>query len=351
MIGFVPVPAAGFDLVLVVGGVMIMLLLFAGFYIADLLARIVKPLPIVGGPLYNLLHNGLAGTLKTLSALWDPALYVLARMLWFSVQWIWQAMFSLASGTANAKKSALNAYNRAMQAERNSYLQLQAATQRIEQAQQAEITSLEGLVGNLYVLEEQHLAQVEAGFSTSLNQNYAANNAYTDYRISQLPSATAPDLTNQVNALQSEITQLQGREAGDFAKAEADISAANQLMMQVTNQVQANDQAYTDKVGAAAEAGAITSVLTQLAPFISKTTTELTECLDPLCNTVTPNAKRLGHLGDLLKGLEDLAVEALLVALAVEAVRDPAGVAHEIVGTVEAVGDGIVTGVRDLIGV
>lgn len=351
MLSFVPLVAPAFDLVLVIGGVMVMLLLFAGFYIADLLARLVKPVPIVGNTLYNFLHNSLAGTLRTLNTLWDPVVNVLARMMWWGVQGVWHALYGVANGTANAKRSALNAYNRALQAERNSILQLQAEVARARQQEQTLELDLIQSNAALTALTQSLAGQAEHSAENYAYQQGLNANAYTDYRLSQLPSVNLAGLTGELNAIQSEIVQLQATEAGNFAKAEADIGAANQLMMQVTNQVQVNDQAYTDKVGAAAEAGAITSVLTQLAPFISKTTTELTECLDPLCNTVTPNAKRLGHLGDLLKGLEDLAVEALLVALAVEAVRDPAGVAHEIVSTVEAVGDGIVTGVRDLIGV
>jgi hypothetical protein len=70
-----------------------------------------------------------------------------------------------------------------------------------------------------------------------------------------------------------------------------------------------------------------------LESLVQSIAVDTAECLDPLCNTVTPNAHQLGDLGKLLKGLEGLAELGLLGALLTAAVADPKAAATGVVDT------------------
>jgi len=117
-------------------------------------------------------------------------------------------------------------------------------------------------------------------------------------------------------------------------------------------------RAYTNTVGNAAIATAaktagslVQSLQAKLSPAINALKTETDECLKPLCDTVTPNAKSLGNLGHLLTGLSDAALWAALVALLAEAAHDPAAAVSDVEAALGGAVEGVYRGVADLIGV
>ena len=68
---------------------------------------------------------------------------------------------------------------------------------------------------------------------------------------------------------------------------------------------------------------AVAALATQVETELQPVRDELSTCVAPLCDTVTPNAKQLGRLGGLLKALEGLGIAAVLAGLVAEAVTDP----------------------------
>jgi hypothetical protein len=167
-------------------------------------------------------------------------------------------------------------------------------------------------------------------------------------------SGIEAQLQSDVGSLQAEMqsmeSTLNGAIANDVTGLQNQIGSVQALLeQQVTNGVNTAEQFATGLVSGLG-LGGITSTLTSLASRLSAVETETTECLDPLCDTVTPQAKRLGNLGKYLADLEALGIEALLLALAAECMTDPGAVVSDVSSVVNDVGGPMVSGIRDLIG-
>lgn len=244
-------------------------------------------------------------------------------------------------------------------------------------------------------------------------QTAADNTTAEKNRAMAQENAIAQNLTNQGNSLESQITALQFQEAQDFAYLQAqelsdyrgaialeqqdvarleqeiqnvhvpDISTLqtqiNQLQADLTNQLNAAESTInttinrdvsdlTQQIGqstataeqfalgavAGASPGLIAQTLAQLQPQLSKIETDIGTCLDPLCDTVTPNANELGDLGKLLKALEALFGAAALTGLLVAAVEDPKRAADDVVnvaGWMSTLGLDMVNAVGEAAGV
>lgn len=161
----------------------------------------------------------------------------------------------------------------------------------------------------------------------------------------------ADDLYNQgVGVSQSLANQVEVHADTLFTDA---TNHANDLYNQAVGTAQslANQvELHADQITAAAIPTAVAQAVAQLQPQLSKVQTAVDDCLEPLCDTVTPNASRLGHLGNLFKDLEALAFDALIVALAAEALHDPAAVVNDVKTVVDDVGSPFMSAFRDLVG-
>jgi hypothetical protein len=91
--------------------------------------------------------------------------------------------------------------------------------------------------------------------------------------------------------------------------------------------------------------------MTALQSQTAKIQTETDECLTPLCDTVTPQAPRLGRLGHIFQGLEDLALVAFLLALTEEALHHPQALADDTAAVYRDVLGPVVTGFKDVVGI
>lgn len=149
----------------------------------------------------------------------------------------------------------------------------------------------------------------------------AFNNLWSLYNNQVVPlvAHNVAGLQNQINGQGQQIGSL-NRTIPTLATTAALTSTATVLEQKVANGVSTARQFTTD---------AVTQLQTQLQPQINKLATDVETCLDPLCDTVTPNAGQLGRLGGLLKGLEELGLVALLAAYIAEAVADPRAAATQ----------------------
>lgn len=161
-------------------------------------------------------------------------------------------------------------------------------------------------------------------------------------RITTVQNSLQGVINQDVNAIQARITTVQNSLQGvinqDVNAIQARITASqtalqnvinqdyNILHGQITNGVSTAESFATGAI-AGATPGIVAKAVAAVQPQISKITTEIDDCLEPLCDTVTPNASQLGKLGNLLKDLEGLFAAGALMALLVAAVEDPKGTA------------------------
>lgn len=129
--------------------------------------------------------------------------------------------------------------------------------------------------------------------------------------------------------------------------AESDISTVWTDAYQTALNVEHNANVYAESLVNGLDAKIGTQLATQVEPELAKVSTAVDTCLEPLCDTVTPNAKNLGKLGNLLKGLEAVGIAALISGLVAAAVADPQAAADAIDsagGWVTGAADDLVTG-------
>lgn len=155
-------------------------------------------------------------------------------------------------------------------------------------------------------------------------------------------------LESNINAVQTQLTQLVGTDVTSLTRSITDV--ANTAEQQVKNAV-SQAEAVAGTLAASAGASAVAKVVAALQPQIDAIKTETDQCLTPLCDSVTPNARQLGNLGKLLHGATDALMLGGLVAFLAECAHDPQAAASEVESVLGTVVHGAATGARDLIGV
>jgi hypothetical protein len=158
-------------------------------------------------------------------------------------------------------------------------------------------------------------------------------------------ATVVPDLINTAIAHVLGETSAAIQEVGNSVDFLA--GAVEAEVLGLTNEITGVASEVGPLVGAFAAGGIISLLVSNVAAI----TTEVDDCLKPLCDTVTPNAGQLAHIGKFLQGLEALGLAVGVTALFEEAVTDPGGLAHEVVTVMEDIGNPIITGIRDTVGV
>lgn len=190
-----------------------------------------------------------------------------------------------------------NAYNTALAAQHNAEVYAQVA------------------VNNEAAVRSQQTTAI----STALNQKF-------DKAESDISAVLAAAVSSALNAQHSAEAYAQTR----FDTAESDISTVWTDAYNTAKAVEHNALAYTDQAVAGLSSSIETQLATQVAPELARVGQEVDTCLAPLCDSVTPNAKQLGKLGNVLKGLESLGIAALISGLVAAAVADPQAAATAI---------------------
>jgi hypothetical protein len=158
-------------------------------------------------------------------------------------------------------------------------------------------------------------AEVAAGDTAAVR----SANAHTDVAVAAEAHSRDVAVAGLAVTMRSDVLNL-------GAKID---SVATTVEAQVASGIQ-TAEGFASTVASQAEAGAVAQALTQVQPQIDSLKNETDQCLEPLCDTVTPNARQLGKLGSLLKAFEGLGLAAVLAALVVEAIADPAAAASQI---------------------
>ena len=358
MLGFLPplapLAVGALDLVGVAIALALLLVMWAGWVFLALVGKVTSNIPIIGGALSSGL-DFISGLWKrgTMNLIQGSVHYLehLAKLAWSVVQVVWRFVYL----TAAIIQTLIRHLDLFSQSNQSGLAALQARE--------------DFFIHNLLVQEETDVANLQA----NMNNDLAAAETFAELRVQNV-LAQATSLVNEVQAresidvaaLQSNINQVSNQLTDNLATVAHDLqtnlnndfNGLTENLATVANNLQANmnqdlataEQFATNSVTNASP-GIIAAAVAQLAPRLAKIETETAECLDPLCDTVTPQAKRLGNLGKNFANLELLGIEALIIALAVECMTDPAGIAHDLETVIGDVGGVVLTGYRDLIGV
>lgn len=330
---------------------MAILVLFALWVPFAILGALLAPVPVVGSWIQANITSGLQTAMQKQRKNLDNAASVLRHFFWAIVAPIPWIFSKLIDGLDNAKQTANTAHDHATAAQTNAENYAQTKIEIIQEDYLRKISEAEAAANDMWsqVLSKEvddtiHLQaeinnlQIEIGNLAGAAPGVTAQEltALQDEVQSQIAQdlATAEAYTNgQVGTVQGEITGLQGVVQGIPAEI---VGTIDQLVPGLIT-------------GALTGAGvaAIPGLIAQVQALEAEATT----CLEPLCDTVTPNAKQLGNLGNLLKGIENLAIDAFFIALAAEAVVDPGTVIHDLEDVIDPIGGAVLAGYRDLIGI
>jgi hypothetical protein len=348
---FEPLVAVAVELLAAVVASMALLLVLAGWVIGWLISELFGGIHVGPYHPFRSLGGALEGAMASIARPLISRLVALGHMLWAFCMVIWRFVYvvvgtflgffeqitgvgqSAQSGLATLKakeQSDVDTIDRVVAADVNA-LHTQEQTD-FNSLRTAEATDVHNLQTNINAVHD----QLQGAEATDVHNLQANINSVSD-KLEQQLGQSDTNLQNNINhvhdLLQAQIGQVQANLQGNINSNLATAEAFAQGL-----------------VGSGAPAGLIATV-TALQSQVSKIATETAECLDPLCDTVTPQAKRLGNLGNLFQELESLGIEALLIALAAECLTDPAAVVNDISTVTHEVGDVVMTGFRDLIGV
>lgn len=316
-----------------------------------LLEAITRHIPVIGGPIANV-FGGFAQAEMKLANVWlDGVVHPLAHLFMALGNGLWWILhqLGLVHAHVNAKANNAQAGAQAAQSTANSAISqlpaiaAQAARSAVSQAEAASEAYTNGQVGAF----ESQLQSAVAGQDAQLQSLQSQVGALAGANAAGLASVTATlegEIANVKTDVISEANTL-------FGEAEAAISGlADQVAAIPADIAGAIDNVVPGDIAKALAAAGVLAI-PGLLSSVGAITTEITECLEPLCDTVTPQAPRLGRLGQLFAELEQLGIEALIVALAAECLTDPGAVAADLDAVVTDVGQPIMAGFRDLIGV
>ena len=353
MLGFievVPLALTGIDFVWFIIAIAGYVVLAAGWSIYSPIFDVLNNVSIFGVKPFGFITKLLQASMQKLAAVMLTRLSPVAHWLWALTQMVWRPLYvtletltglvaqmtgisqGAQSGLAQLRAQEQGDIARANTRMDNLYNQAIAA----EQAEAATINARIGSVFNqLTVADDQGIAGVNTRIDNVFNQLTAQERA--DFQANNI---RMDNLYNQAIATDQATNAVTNTRIDNVF---------NQLTNEIKNGVTTAEGFATGLVGGLG-VGSILQSVTSLRSDLNAVKTDITECLDPLCDTVTPNAQRAGRNLNWLKNLESLGVEALMIALAAECLTNPGAVANDIHTVVTDVGDPIMTGFKDLIG-
>jgi hypothetical protein len=312
---------------------------------------LLRSVPLVGGQIADAINHGLKSAMVAVISTYDSLAHESAHFMWVLGVGIWHLIYN----TVHSITSALGLAHSAIDTATGAAAALAPA---ISGAISSGISYADGVGATV-------LGEAQGLFNTAIFHADDLYNAVEGDLTNDFRSAvgTAEGLYNQSIAHADDLynraigtaEQLATQAAQDgiheaetlYNTAVADITGVKDVLNTEIDQLTAHLDTVAGEIAGLATVGALAGVLTQVEAL----TTEADTCLKPLCDTITPNAPRLGNLGNLFRNMETLGIDAVLVALAAEAVTNPAAVVADVKTVVSDVGNPIVSATRGLIGV
>jgi hypothetical protein len=339
------------DLVFVVIALACLLVVGAGWVFFWVVAQVFSGISVFGTHPFGFIAGLLEDATKGLANILVARVTAFAHFIWSIVSVVWRFLYVTVDVITGITNNVFHLH----QVDQSGLAELRAK-------EQSDVDTIDRLVAAyvdaLNTQERTDAAQIRG----TMTNDYNAVNHRIDVEINDRVQGDSASVTKAEAFSHAENTiaiqnaeQLYNRSVTDNATLrntlEGEIHNAVLNLEGLSARNLATAEAYAQGlVGSGAPASLIAAVTT-LQSQVSKIATETAECLDPLCDTVTPQAKRLGNLGKWLSDLESLGIEALLIALAAECLTNPGAVAHDISTVTHDVGDVVMTGFRDLVGV
>ena len=336
------------DLVALLIALAALLVLGALWVFARPIELVLSHVPVIGGYMEGAFTNGLEAAMQAVASGMDSLTYGVAHLFWALSVGMWHLVEQIVNGIQDAKNAAVAAAG-AVGALAVSVgadiafaaaVTLNAANAAVEYLRQEAVGLFNSVEADLAFVA----AVVTAGYNAAVEYLRSEVLGFVGALGLDIASAvvTAEDFaTAAADDVLSEAVRL-------FGQAEADIGfvgdVAGALINGLEGDIAGIEGELAPLLGALPLIGAIPGLLSGVAAI----TTEVDECLAPLCDTVTPNASQLGNLGKFLQGLEALGLDVAVAALFTEAVADPAGLARDVTTVMEDVGGPVVAGVRTL---
>jgi hypothetical protein len=273
------------------------------------------------------ISNGLELAMQSIIVAYSELARDSAHFLWVLGVGVWHAVYHFVTGitqalglakqantTANSTAAALpNEISGAISSS-NSY-----ADGVLAVAQGDVITQFNEATAHTDTLYNDSIAHADTLYGE------ATANADTLYNDA---IAHADDLYNQgIGVAQSLATAaaLDGINQADnvYNDLVGQIGSVQDVLNSEIDKILPEAESFANDAAAAAAALSVAGLLTRVGTLEAETT----ECLEPLCDEVTPNASQLGEAGRLLKTVEGLFTAAALMGLLVAGVEDPKGTA------------------------
>lgn len=351
--GFVelaPLVIVGIDLTALMVALMVILVACAGWVILWILHIALGRISIFGFHPFDFFFNLATDAIVSLWGQLVKRVPAFGHFLWSLVMQVWRPLYVIGATLAGLLTQIVGV----SQASQKGLATLQAREDFfIGQLRNQEQTDIANLGLSVLSIEAQLQAK-EAADVAALNGTIARDIGSLSTRLNADVGALTNDINgvriNLTNALNSDVLNLNNRITSVDTQLSATINRDVQDLTRADVTTLRTAENFATGLVSGLGIGSIRQTLTSLQSQVSQIKTETTECLDPLCNTVTPQAKRLGNLGKWLGDLEALAAAALLIAIAEEARTDPAGVAHDIEAVVQGVGSDVFQGFKDIIG-
>lgn len=344
----------GIDLVPFIVALVAMLLLLAGHVLGSFLSLLADNAPFPVNLLAGAVTGGIQKVMRLMVATLDAVVAPLANGLMSAVVAPWTMYHKLVRGVVDAKSHAVSGEQQAQAAQATAGaavgLAIDAPAKGAALAEQdawshylqieADIanTSAAAVAAGLAPIEGQ-ISDVQSQIASELG----TSEAYTDQQVAKA-DAFSQGLADQV---QSEAATKFGTIDGAIANLQGVVQG---IPAEITGTI---DQVVPGMITGAI-AGTAVAAIPGIIAQVQALEAEATTCLEPLCDTVTPNANQLGNLGKLLKDLETLAEAGALMGLLVAAVEDPKGTAavvEETMGWVAPLSLDLVHAVGDAAGV
>lgn len=361
---------------------------------ANITARLLRQAPVVGGWIagrVEALGASIASTvINDFDAVTADAGWAFAAIS----RWAWNLLYSQSAAVAHAVKLAAAAESDAQQAWVNAYGSIINVENNLAGLIRDEIAGVEHDIAvtaqnayNSAVNVENNVSALARGLFATAEADITSAESSVLKQVSAVEGVLGSQIQAVADALNGDVStliqQIHDGLVADIATAEQAIAAAQAAANAYAAQVAATaagtalgalDQAAHDLVigpweallpalGAVAgalspaTAGAlnipqvltepvplsIPGILSLVVPALGAVTTEVESCLVPNCDA-------LNQWGNILRGLTDAAMWALLLALLSEVVSDPGAAAADISAVVGGLVDPIATGLLDLIG-